>query len=149
MIHLRRIAIIVLCCLLTKSLYEWYHPKQPPIVEAVLANNITEVNRLLAQKGAEEALYRDYEVVRPLLVLAAERGHYDMVVNLLDHRENINVSDNYNITALSMAVIEGHKEIVRLLLKRGANPNTDHSLQIAIESKDALMVKLLKEYGAR
>lgn len=147
--YLRRIAIIALCFVFTKVLYDKGHPKQSPIVEAVLADNISDVNRLIAKGEGEGAEYRDYEIVRPLLVLAAERGHYDMVANLLDHGENINISDNWGITPLSMAVMEGHREIAELLLNRGADPNLDHPLTMAKESKDAQMVRLLEEHGAR
>ena len=53
-------------------------------------------------------------------------------------------------TALHWAVIKGHKDMVLLLLQKGADPNAaqggETALHISLHNTD--IVNILKEYGA-
>jgi hypothetical protein len=55
---------------------------------------------------------------------AASAGDLAKVKELLDKRVDINAANRYGGTALAFACDKGHTEVVRLLLERGANPNT-------------------------
>ncbi|RIA93421.1 hypothetical protein C1645_677435, partial [Glomus cerebriforme] len=58
------------------------------------------------------------------LIISSYNGHTDTVKALLDKGGvNINYQDNLWKTALSFAALEGHPQIVELLLKKGANVN--------------------------
>lgn len=54
------------------------------------------------------------------LILAAAKGHAEVVRLLLDHGAHINATDHTGWTALHAAVYGGHVEVVRLLLERRA-----------------------------
>lgn len=57
---------------------------------------------------------------------AAESGHEEVVLLLLDLGANINApaSPSSGVTALQAACFQGHVDLVRLLIKRGANVNS-------------------------
>ena len=57
------------------------------------------------------------------LILAAKRGDYDTVKELLDNGANVNQTNKNGWTALHAAAYEGHTEVVALLLEWGANVN--------------------------
>ncbi|MDQ6734492.1 MAG: ankyrin repeat domain-containing protein [Nitrospirota bacterium] len=54
------------------------------------------------------------------LILAASKGHTEMVGLLLDRGAHINATDRTGWTPLHAAIYGGHAEVVRLLLERGA-----------------------------
>mmetsp|Transcript_39916 Transcript_39916/g.66687 ORF Transcript_39916/g.66687 Transcript_39916/m.66687 type:complete len:328 (+) Transcript_39916:126-1109(+) len=61
---------------------------------------------------------------------AAEHGDYAAVSELIDKfGVNVQAADQYGFTALSHAALEGHYDICRLLLSRGALINGTHGLQ--------------------
>eukprot|EP01156_Anaeramoeba_ignava_P018380 Anaeramoba_ignava/a91581_78.p1 GENE.a91581_78~~a91581_78.p1 ORF type:complete len:972 (+),score=309.43 a91581_78:916-3831(+) len=53
------------------------------------------------------------------LVFAAESGNLDILVFLLDHNASINLGGDWN--PLTIAMKKGHTEIIKVLLKRGAD----------------------------
>jgi ankyrin repeat protein len=53
-------------------------------------------------------------------MFAAEGGYYELVAMLLERGAAVNVVDQYGQTALSRAGVAGHKEVVKLLLAKGA-----------------------------
>jgi hypothetical protein len=64
-----------------------------------------------------------------LLVLAAERGHIDQAIALLDHGANVNKTvytpNGDAVSPLAYTMSEGAHDICRLLLTRGAIPSTN------------------------
>lgn len=58
---------------------------------------------------------------------AAGAGDVAKVKELLDKGTDVNAANSYGGTALAFACDRGHTEVVRLLLDRGANPNTQDS----------------------
>ncbi|KAF9407914.1 Glycerophosphocholine phosphodiesterase [Podila epigama] len=83
-----------------------------------------EVAKLLIQYGANlDAQDDDGE---SCLIIAAKNGHVNCVRLLLegDRRANIEIRERYyGWTALHLAAIENHPEVVKILLEAGANPN--------------------------
>jgi hypothetical protein len=55
---------------------------------------------------------------------AAGAGDVAKVKELLDKGADVNAANSYGGTALAFACDRGHLEVIRLLLDRGANPNT-------------------------
>jgi hypothetical protein len=87
------------------------------------------------------------------LIIAAKDGDLPAVQNLLTNDALVNAK-NYGATALWMAAEEGHTEIVRLLLERGADANTKEdisgftALMSASVNGHTEIVALLLEKGA-
>jgi ankyrin repeat protein len=61
--------------------------------------------------------------INPDLVVAAGQGNVDRVMELLNEGVSVDVANNYGKTALMVASEVGNKDIVRILLQKGANPN--------------------------
>lgn len=55
------------------------------------------------------------------LMVAAHKGHRDVVDALISVGADLNVTAKYTLTALMLAVVAGHEEIARLLAKAGAD----------------------------
>lgn len=92
-----------------------------------------------------------------LLGLAAKGGHLSTVQILLAAGANINatyMTDGEKHTALSTASLYGHKEVVKLLLQRGADVTQQwetfpgSALQAAASSRDIEIIALLLDEGA-
>lgn len=84
-------------------------------------NNWLEITKLLLKYGAKI----DIELPdrNTPLVEAVKRGHYNMVLLLIENGANVNFSHNRsNMTVLQWAIIKSDEDIVKLLLKNGANP---------------------------
>lgn len=76
---------------------------------------------------------------------AARIGHESIVSLLLDRGVNIGHCGRTMSIALEEASYNGHERVVRILLRRGANINNDHgdALSVAIEEGHENIVKLL------
>ena len=92
---------------------------------------------------------------RTALMLAAQKGHLEMIEILLKHPSiGIDVQDAYGATAMLLAVREGHFDIVERLLKANANieildSQVRHSaLRCAAERDSAKIVELLLRHNA-
>jgi uncharacterized protein len=101
--------------------------------EAVLLNDV-DLARTRLDEGADvdtgEGTYNG-----PLLKIAAELGHLDVVDLLLDRRANIEATDDLGQRALMSAARYGRTEVVRHLLDRGADINAvDWSGQSALSN---------------
>ena len=88
------------------------------------------------------------------LILAAKRGYYDTVKELLGNGANVNQTNKDGWTALHGAAFNGHTDIVRLLLKWGANVNqaddsgmTVLSMAAAKGHIDTVRLLLDQKYG--
>ena len=60
-------------------------------------------------------------------MLAAMRGHHEVVIELLRGKARVNATNHAKVTALMLAAQHGHAYIVRLLLDSGANKNMQDS----------------------
>lgn len=102
------------------------HRKDNPFLYAG-AEGLLEILKLIIAAGADTKLTNRFGGTA--LIPAAERGHVEVVQELLDHTDvDVNHVNNLGWTALLEAIIlsEGgprHVEIVRLLLAAGADPN--------------------------
>ncbi|OUM57413.1 hypothetical protein PIROE2DRAFT_48752, partial [Piromyces sp. E2] len=54
------------------------------------------------------------------LIIAAKKGYFYVVEELLFHQVNINSTGQHKKTALMTAAENGHIRVVKLLLKKGA-----------------------------
>ncbi|GAP86698.2 putative nacht and ankyrin domain protein [Rosellinia necatrix] len=85
---------------------------------------------------------------------AARRGHGYIVERLLAHSKgSLNLGDKNCITPLSCAVTGGHIDIINLLLRTGADPNSGQMfgqspLAWAVWGRDEGVVRLLLQNGA-
>lgn len=79
---------------------------------------------------------------------AAFRGDRAAVEELLAKGEDVHAIDKHAMTPLCMAAQYGHKDIAKLLLAHGANPN-DGSLTYAAGADQREMAQLLISRGAR
>ena len=75
------------------------------------------------ERGANIDIQDDYE--NTALVLASERGHFDVAKTLLERGANMDIRNNYGNTALILASIYRSLDIVKILLESGANYNVD------------------------
>lgn len=91
------------------------------------------------------------------LIIAAFRGHADVVNFLSDYPVNINSKDSDGYTALSWAWENEYTDIVQALIKKGANLNVlpvgqeksgSTFLHLALNNNDYELTRLLITHGA-
>ncbi|CAM9542120.1 unnamed protein product [Ectocarpus sp. 13 AM-2016] len=103
-----------------------------------------------ALKGLESSL-RDHR--EPKLVEAARGGNFKLVENFLVSGRFRPDVQSFGMTPLHYAVQNGHKEIVKLLLRHAADPNRQNTsglsaLHMASASTSHEMVTILLDWGA-
>ena len=76
---------------------------------------------------------------------ACIHNKYEVVKFLLEHGANIHAN---NDEALRMAIIRGHSRIVEYLINKGADIHNEEALQYAINFKRKEMIKMLVRRGA-
>lgn len=89
------------------------------MIRAIESRDLQEVTRILNEGFDINSVNQDGQTA---LHLAAEKGFLEIVQSLIDMGANIDCKDFYKYTPLHFAANE-HKEITRLLIERGANPN--------------------------
>ena len=62
------------------------------------------------------------------LLIAAKNGKPAEVRSLISQATDVNVRDEYGWTPILWAAMNGHTDVVRVLLAAGANPNTRNKL---------------------
>ena len=92
-------------------------------------------------------------LVGPLMLAAAETGNTDRLASTLEYVRNINFVDSDKMTALHKAAAQGHKDIVQLLLLKGASLEAKDTngwapLHFAAENGHTSTVELLLSKGA-
>ncbi len=101
------------------------------------------------------ALSSDQQTKTLPLLEAAQQNDFEKIENLLHEETDLGQTDDYNRTALSIAVLEGFQETVNLLLPRMSKETIniqDHTgmtaLLFAISANNKQIVKQLLEKGA-
>ena len=92
-------------------------------------------------------------LVGPRMLAAAEAGDTQRLISTLEYVRDVGFSDNQNMTALHKAAARGHKEIVQLLLAKGAaieamNSDNNTPLHLAASGDESSTVELLLAKGA-
>jgi ankyrin repeat protein len=116
------------------------HNQTPLMWAAAASKHAPEMVRMLLAKGADvrpRARFNDWDSqissepraqYRPVgglnaLHYAAREGCYACVAALLDAGAPIDIPTPEGVTALMLAIDNGHNEVAKLLLDRGANPH--------------------------
>ena len=94
--------------------------KRPPLLTAVLHNDLKETERLLSAGADLNALDSDHTSALRLAVVAASGG---MVALLLSKGAQTDVVDEEGVTALMDACSSGREEVAVALIEAGANVN--------------------------
>jgi ankyrin repeat protein len=87
------------------------------------------------------------------LMLAASRGHTNVVQILIDRQANLQLKDCFGRDALCLASLKGHLEVVRALIQAGASINQrdvegDTPLLMALSNTHKKLARFLIESGA-
>jgi uncharacterized protein len=85
-----------------------------------------------------------------LLMTAAANGNLQLVESLLSRRANVLKNNKYGESALALAALSGHQEVVRVLVQAGARINASGwgALHYAVFSGHADIVRYLVDRGA-
>ena len=77
---------------------------------------------------------------------AVSNGHFEQVTYYIDNGVNVDIKDNRGETALHKAMKNGYREIVKLLIKKGANLRDSKNLILLAAEKGYLdiVISLLK-----
>ena len=84
-----------------------------------------------------------------LLTHAAIEGDLEPIRELLDEGADVNARDRNGDTALWWAIIRGHVAVVRLLLERGANVDTEYVRNMELSEKIKSLITDSKGIRAR
>ena len=90
---------------------------------------------------------------------AARAGHLELVLFLVEKDADLNVTAKYNLSAVMLAVLFNHADVVQVLAQAGADLNIQGNkgalgfcgktaLQLAEEAGYSKSVTALKEAGA-
>jgi ankyrin repeat protein len=121
------------------------HHSQEGLTPAVMAayNGKLDALKALAEHGAD---LRYPGVIHQ----AADQGHGDVVLYLVDSGVNVNSRTNYRSTPLSTACARGDAKLMQELMKRGALwHRLDDGLAVAIEKGHAQCAMMALDLGAR
>lgn len=99
------------------------HDERTPLTVSAQAGHSEIVSALLSAGGAKVDLPRPFDGASALL-LASKKGHLDIVETLLHAGADVNLQQIDLTSPLWHAVLVEKKEVVRLLLKKGAFVDT-------------------------
>jgi len=87
----------------------------------------------------------------PTILDSIDEGNIEAVKQHLDTGTNVNVKDGVGTTPLHYAAKEGHKEIVELLINKGAHMNVKENLfgYTPLDSANGETADLLRKHGGK
>ena len=120
------------------------------LLESVVNNNIDNVEYLL-KKGANINIKNEAE--NTAVILALEKGYFDIVRLLLDSGADVNIRNNKGYSPLLLSIEKGYKDIVPLILDKhptfGAQDKSGNSeLMLALKNDQLDIVHQLLDSGA-
>ena len=92
------------------------------IVFAAREGNLQKIKKALSV-GASINAVDDFDMEKSLLMIATERGDYEIVRFLVSKGANTNYQTTLNLCALVTGARKGHLKIVKYLIENGANVN--------------------------
>jgi hypothetical protein len=122
-----------------------------------------ETAKLLLEKGADVNVLESISInpphEMPILLIAIVKGDVDITKLLIEKGAGVNVKSSLGVTPLMVAILSGHKRIVKHLLENGADSNalvpvtvgSSQQMTIlftAIAKGDIEITKLLVDKGA-
>lgn len=118
-------------------------------LKSIINNKAALLSIILSMEGSKKLLKSTFDNNKNGLILAVEQGHINIVKTLLNFGIKIKHRDKSTKSALVYAVISRNRDIVAILLSKGADINvktlTSCLLIYAISNFDIGMVKLLIE----
>ncbi|KAJ5906798.1 uncharacterized protein N7473_003714 [Penicillium subrubescens] len=100
------------------------------VLHVAAANGHNEVVKLLRDRGADPGAvtgveyYHGTQMIQTPLLAASMEGKESVVKLLLGWNVDVEVKNENSCSALSIAALRNHGEVVQLLLEKGANPNS-------------------------
>ncbi|MBS3786325.1 MAG: ankyrin repeat domain-containing protein [Gammaproteobacteria bacterium] len=95
-----------------------------PLIQAIRAGDLTQVNTLLDNGASAETVTQSGEFAgKTALMWAAEAGEKEIIHALLASGAVVDRPNRKDGTALMYAAVEGEHEALQLLLDAGADPN--------------------------
>jgi ankyrin repeat protein len=88
-----------------------------PLIEALIARDMVIAN-LLWQKGGHLKTGK----IGKFLGQAVQDENKELLIDYVLYGADINEGDEEGVTALHIAVVDGHSDIAKFLLSKGANP---------------------------
>ncbi len=121
-----------------------------PIHRAAAAGDVAALTRLLDAGAGLEARTAGFDAERTPLMEAAKGGHLAAVELLVGRGADLDACDEDRATALLLATVYRHPEVVRGLLAAGASlgASGQHPLRWAVSKGDAAMVAILLPHEA-
>jgi ankyrin repeat protein len=127
-----------------------YTDDQKLLITAVREGSLKDLKELMA-RGVE--VDGDLKYGSSALMIAASRGHENVVRFLASHGAKVNRRNKFGISPLSEAADRGHHGVVRTLVEFGADVNMLHNnggtaILAAAARRDLKTAKVLLELGA-
>ncbi|XP_065565796.1 putative ankyrin repeat protein RF_0381 [Artemia franciscana] len=124
---------------------------ETPLGTAIRTSNLDLV-KLLLKHGANPNCGESFGSAPPLhmaiIIMAAKEGSADVCNLLIKSGAEIDATDVDGETPLGTAIKTSNLDLVKLLLKRGANPNCGECLHLAVKKGGADLCNLLIKSGA-
>ncbi len=124
---------------------------EPPLIAASCRKNNSEIIELLLNNNALIDIRSEYDYTALMHICSYGYGDLETVKLLLKYGADVNFRNSSGLTALIIASMWGYDDIIKELLKNGANPNiVDNYGKTAYDyAKDKNLkstCKLLKNY---
>jgi len=121
-----------------------------PLHRAAINGDVHRVREITAEKPEEINSVRG---TKSALMLAAIKGHQDVVVALLEAGADVNIKNHDGWTALHAAAFKGHSGIQQILIEHGADVNARYwngytPLMFSARNGPVETVQLMIEAGA-